>query len=127
MPHDLSLDEVIRFVRHQTGFPDRKPIGPDTLLEAELHVTGLDGPALLEAAERHFAIVIPRDESAFRELFQVGPDEYLFGPEEFDPVGFSALRRRMRNEPRPFWRDLTVSELYQILMRVAGHQGQRAA
>lgn len=108
-----SLDEVIDFVREFTL--TRRETTAQTRIEEDLRVTGGDGADLLEAAEEHFGVALCDPEHGIRPAFGLGPNEYLFGPEGFDPVRFSVLIRWLRGEPKSIIRDLTVAELHEAL------------
>jgi hypothetical protein len=108
-----SLDEVIDFVREFTL--TEREITAQTRIEEDLGVTGDDGADLLIAAEEHFRVALCDPEDGIRAVFGLGPNEYLFGPEGFDPIGLSVLVRWLRGEPKPVFRDLTVAELHEAL------------
>ncbi|MEO1403557.1 MAG: hypothetical protein AAFV72_20245 [Cyanobacteria bacterium J06635_1] len=116
-----SFDEVATFVKTFTHA--RRPITPDTRLEAHLGITGEDGIALIQAAEEHFQLPLASPEHGIRHTFRLGPNEYLFQPEDSDLLGLSSLMRRLRNEPPPVIRDLTVGELHQALLRAYADPG----
>ncbi len=87
---------------------------PETRLDADLGITGDDGLDLIKAAETTFGVSLISDEHGVREAFGLAPDEFLFGTEEFDPIGW--LIGPFINRPQPIIRDLTVSELYQAIV-----------
>lgn len=115
-----SFDEVATFVKTFTH--TRQSITLDTRLEAHLGITGEDGIALIQAAEEHFQLTLASPEHGIRHIFRLGPNEYLFQPEGSDLLRMSGLMRRLRNEPPPIIRDLTVGELHQALLRACTDQ-----
>ena len=122
-----SFDEVVALVRAFTGIGPRHAITPETWLEADLGVTGLDGAELLEQAEREFGVELVPEGSSLREVFDLSPNEYLFGPEGSDPLGVvSLLRWALGKPPLVVVRDLKVGELYE-LTRQAGIQKTESA
>ncbi|MEM9905801.1 MAG: hypothetical protein AAF921_12335 [Cyanobacteria bacterium P01_D01_bin.44] len=110
-----SFGEVATFVKAFTSHS--RPITPDTRLEAHLGITGDDGITLIQAAEDHFHIPLASPEHGIRQTFRLGPNEYLFRPEGRTLLRMGSLMRRLRNEPSPIIRDLTVGELHQALLR----------
>ena len=110
-----TLGNVIAFVRAFTGVKPTRSITASTRLEADLGVTGDDGVLLLQEAERRFGRTLTTPGGGVRGVFGLGPDEFLFGPEGFDPIGLGALVRWMRGDPPPVIRDLTVGELHAAL------------
>lgn len=116
MPN-VELSEVIAFVREYTGVSARRPIGPDIRLEADLDVTGDDGDELLRHAAERFQVDLASRTDGIARALGLGPNEYFFGPEGFDPLGFAELLRRLRGKPRPSYRDLTVGELHLAIQR----------
>lgn len=110
-----TLDNVIAFVRAFTGVSTARSITAATRLEADLGITGDDGVLLLQEAERRFGRTLTTPEGGVRDAFGLGPDEFLFGPEGFDPLGLGALVRWVQGEPPPVIRDLTVGELHAAL------------
>lgn len=97
------------FIREVVGYPDRKAITPETLFENDMGVTGDDGVDLLEATEKRFNV----DWTDFRAVFNLKPDEYLFGPEGFGlfPLWWIGIGRK------PIIRPFTVGELYTVVCR----------
>ncbi|MEM8807824.1 MAG: hypothetical protein AAGF01_17530 [Cyanobacteria bacterium P01_G01_bin.38] len=110
-----SFEEVVAFVK--TLIHTCCPITPDTRLEAHLGITGEDGIALIQAAEEHFQLSLASPEHGIRPAFRLGPNEYLFRPAGRALLKMGSLMRRLRNEPNPIIRDLTVGELHQALLR----------
>lgn len=114
---DIELSEVIAFVREYTGVSERRPIGPDTRLEADLGVTGDDGDELLREAAEQFQVDLASPADGIARTLDLGPNEYFFGPEGFDPLGIGEFVRRLRGKPRARCRDLTVGELHFAIQR----------
>ena len=111
-----SFDEVAALVRAFTAVGSRRAITRETWLEADLGVTGLDGAELLEQAEQEFGVELVPEGSSLREMFGLGPNEYLFGPEGSDPLGVvSLLRWTQGKPPLVVVRDLKVGELYELV------------
>ena len=110
-----SINEVIIFVREFTL--TQRDITAETRLEKDLGVTGDDGVDLLEAAEKHFHVALCDPEEGVRPAFGLGPNEYLFESEGFDPIGLSVLIRWLRGETKPVTRDLTVLELREAVAK----------
>jgi len=112
-----SFEEVVAFVREFTGVRSHQAITGETRLEADLGVTGDDGKDLLCAAVERFRVDLASPENGIAQTLQLGPDEYFFGPEGFDLPGISVLVRWLRGEPRPVYRDLTVGELHEAILK----------
>lgn len=112
-----SLEDVVRFVRDFTG--TRRTLEAETRLDADLGVTGDDGEALLEAAESRFSISLSTARDGIRRTFDLGPNEYLLGPEGLDPLGITVLLRWLRGEPKPMIRDVTIAELHEAIMKAS--------
>jgi hypothetical protein len=127
MPHEPTVVEVADFVRRFAGISPNRPIGSDTRIDADLGITGMEGPELLQAAEEHFDVVLATEENGVRDTFRLGPNEYLFGSEGLDLLGITAIIRLLKGEPRPVVRDLTIEELRQAISRAATPQEERAA
>ena len=109
-----DVSEVINFVRSYTGAGARIEISGATRLEADLGVTGDDGVDLLKAAEQHFGIEFGND---LRPVFQLDPDEVLFGDEGLPIPGLAWVRRLLGGQPPPAVADLTVEQLHSAILR----------
>jgi hypothetical protein len=114
---DPSLDDIVKFVREFAAIGSDHPITAETRLDADLGITGDDGDELLEQAAKRFGAALATPHEGYRTTFALGPNEYLFGSEGFDPFGMSWLIRRIKNEPRPVVRDLTVAQLHEAILR----------
>lgn len=112
-----SFDDVAAFVREVVRPRGDRSITPETRLEADLGVTGDDGTDLLREAEKRFKVTLTRNS------FGLGPNECLFGPEGFDPLG---IIHWIRGLPRLMIRDLTVGELHDAVCRAAEWQDKGA-
>lgn len=121
-----SVEDVVAFVREFTRVGSRQPVNSQTRLEADLGVTGDDGADLLEATAARYGLDHEALGSALVETLGLGPDEFVFGPEGLDLIGIGALVRWVRREPRPSYRDLTVSELHgAVLAASRSHSAAR--
>lgn len=120
-----SLAEVIAFVREFSGWK-RKTIDENTWLEKDLHISGDDGMALLEEAEQFFGVNFPAESGGFRQAFSLAENEYLFHGEGYDFSGLTYLCRRLRGIPPPVIRDLSVGQLYQVLVKLRSNKEQVA-
>lgn len=118
-----SVEDVIRFVRKTTR--SRRTVTAETRIERDLGVTGDDGAELLAAAEGYFGVALSTPEQGFRPTFGLGPNEYLFGPEGLGLLGVPTLIRWLRRQPRPVYRDLTVTELHEAIRRARAVGGAR--
>lgn len=112
-----SFKAVVNFVKAFTF--THRPITSDTRLEAHLGITGENGIKLIQAAETHFNIPLASPEEGIRQTFRLGPNEYLFHPTDSERPKLGAWLSRLRQEPQPIFRDLTVGELHQALLRAA--------
>ncbi len=109
-----TVEDVLQFVRLFTG---TKRSGPSTKIDYDLGVTGGDGPDLLSAAEKHFGVDFPAEDISFKTVFNLGPNEYLFGDEGLDLLNIMGLIRWLRREPAPIVKDLTVLELRDAILK----------
>jgi hypothetical protein len=110
-----SFDEVAAFVREFTAVRPHNPITPDTRLDADLGVAGDDGDDLLHAAMERFGVDLASPDKGIARALGLGPNDYFFRPEGFDPGGISVLIRWMRGEPPPVYRGLTVGDLHKAI------------
>lgn len=86
-----TLSQVIEVVR--SSGEHRKPIDSNTLIEADLHICGIDGEDLLEDCEEAFDVQLATEEDGYRKTFSLAENEYLFTGEGIDflaSVGLSA-------------------------------------
>lgn len=110
-----TLQQVIDFVREISG-DVKSVISGETRLEADLGIAGDDGVELLEEAEKRFGVSFVTEERSFKETFGLGENEYLFTAEGLDLLGVGRLIGWLREEPRAVVRDLTVGELWRVLV-----------
>ena len=120
---DPSLHDVSHFVRSWTGIGSETSIDADTLLEADLGVTGHDGDELLKAAEKVFGVSLSNPDDGYRTTFSLSANEYLFSSEGLDLLGIGALVRRLLRIPGHAVRDLTVGQLHAVIARSAASAG----
>ena len=111
---DVTVDDITAFVRDHQGIGRRRVITPETRFDADLGITGDDGLDLIRAAQAHFGVSLMSEEHGVREAFGLGSDEFLFGPEGFDPIGW--LIGPFMNRPQPIIRDLTAAALFQAIL-----------
>jgi hypothetical protein len=78
-----SFNDVPDFVRAWGRLPARRRICAETQFERDLGITGDDGSALLEAAQTKFGVDLAPNDSGYRTVFGLGPNEYLFNSEGF--------------------------------------------
>ena len=112
-----SFEEVVAFVRDFHSISPRQAIASETRLEADLGITGDDGEDLLLAASERFQVDLLSPKKGISKILGLGPNEYLFGPEGFDPIGITVLVRWLKGKPRPIYRDLTVGELHDSIQK----------
>ncbi|WP_039054780.1 hypothetical protein [Enterobacter sp. Bisph1] len=117
---DPKLEDVIAFVRKCTGCY-REAIDENTLLENDLGVAGDDGDELLQEAEQVFGVSFGREEH-FRALFSLKENEYLFTGEGLDLLGICYLWRKLRGIPEPVFRDLSIAQLHNVLVKLRSKQ-----
>lgn len=116
-----TLLQVIEVVRNSSG-EHRKPIDGDTLIEANLHICGIDGEDLLEDCEKAFGVQLAMEEDGYMKTFSLAENEYLFTGEGIDFFGICRFMRWMRGIPEPVIRDLTVGELHAVLVNAVKAQ-----
>jgi hypothetical protein len=63
-----TLAQVIEVVRKSSG-EHRKPIDSNTLIEAGLHICGMDGEDLLEDCEEAFGVQLATEEDGYMNTF----------------------------------------------------------
>ncbi|MDD5359700.1 MAG: DUF1493 family protein [Sulfurovaceae bacterium] len=112
-----SFEEVVAFVRGFHSISPKQAITSDTLLEADLGITGDDGDDLLLAVSERFQVDLASPEKGISQTLELRPNEFLFGPEGFDPIGITVLIRWLKGEPRPIYRDLTIGELHDAIQK----------
>ncbi|WP_345971005.1 DUF1493 family protein [Sulfurimonas sp. HSL1-6] len=112
-----SFEEIVTFVRDFYSISPRQAIASETRLEADLGITGNDGEDLLHAASERFQVDLLSPKKGIRKILGLGPNEYLFGSEGFDPIGITILIRWFKGEPCPIYRDLTVKELHDAIQK----------
>lgn len=78
-----TLSQVIEVVRNSSG-EHRKPIDSNTLIEADLHICGIDGEELLEDCEEAFGVQLATEEDGYMKTFALAENEYLFTDEGID-------------------------------------------
>lgn len=112
-----TLPDVISFIREYAGLR-KHPIDENSYIENDLHITGDDGVALLQEAEKVFGICFETDEHNLRTLFSMKDNEFLFSSEGLDLFGISRFFARLRGIPDSTVRDLTVGEFHQALVKL---------
>lgn len=65
-----TLSQVIEVVRNSSG-EQRKPIDSNTLIEADLHICGMDGEDLLEDCEEAFGVQLATEEDGYMKTFSL--------------------------------------------------------
>lgn len=113
-----SFAAFVRFLIEFLNLPDGGRITRSTRLERDLGVTGDDGSDLLEAVERAFGVALATPDEGYRPAFGLGPDEYLFHGEG---LGLPLAGRLLR--PSAVVRELTVGELFDVVVRVGRRSG----
>jgi hypothetical protein len=98
------FNDVADFVRAWRRFPAKRRIDPETQFERDLGITGDDGSALLEAAQKKFGVDLAPNEAGYRRIFGLGPNEYLFNSEGFGLSSFTV-------------RAFTVGELHEAIRK----------
>jgi len=106
-----EFNDVADFVRAWHRLPAKRRIDPETQFERDLGITGDDGSALLEAAEKKFGVDLAPNETGYRRIFGLGPNEYPFNSEGF---GLRSLTVRA----------FTVGELHEAILRAHGPGNQ---
>jgi hypothetical protein len=120
---DLSFKRFCEFIRDFAGLSRTKKIGPDTLFENDLGITGDDGCELLEATERRFGIRLSSEKEGYRGTFHLGPNEFLFHSEGFgDPS--DTLTTLFTGHP-PTIRRFKVRELYAAVQDALKQESKR--
>lgn len=120
----LSFPEVAEFVREFAGPEPATSITPQTWIEADLGVTGLDGDRLLQAAAIRFDCQLTGTDG-YITTFGLAPDEYLFRSEGLDLLGIGALADRLLGRANHVVRDLTVGEFHRAICRTKQPQARR--
>jgi hypothetical protein len=77
------FNDVADFVCAWRRLPAKRRIVPETQFERDLGITGDDGVALLEAVQKKFGVDLTPNETDYRRIFGLGPNEYLFNGEGF--------------------------------------------
>lgn len=113
----VTFEDVEAFVRDFAGLQRKRVITPDTRLENDLGITGDDGSELLEKAAAHFGVQLADPVHGYRPTFGLGENEYLFTSEGLDLIGIGELIRKLRKQPRPIIRDLSMQELHNAILR----------
>jgi hypothetical protein len=93
------------------SYPAKRRIGPGTQFERDLGITGDDGSALLEGAQKRFGVNFATYGGGYRNIFGLGPNEYLFNPEGFG-LGVETVRA------------FTVGELHKAIRKAQDLRGQ---
>jgi hypothetical protein len=117
MDHSPTFHEVEAFVRDFARLGRKEVITPDTRLEADLGITGDDGGELLQKAAAHFGVQLADPVHGYRSTFGLGEHEFLFHDEGLDLLGIGVLIRRLRKQPEPRIRELTMGELHNAILR----------
>ena len=107
-----TLSQVIEVVRNSSG-EHRKPIDSNTLIEADLHICGIDG------------VQLATEEDGYRKTFSLAENEYLFTGEGIDFFGICRFIRWIRGIPEPVICDLTVGKLHAALVKAVKEQVKR--
>jgi acyl carrier protein len=115
---ELTFDEFANFIREYWHVSDRKEISPETQFERDLGLTGDDGNDLLEATEKRFGVTLASEEIGVRETFNLGPNEYLFHAEGWDPFPFSFTS--LFDAVEPTVREFTVGALFEAVRKAKG-------
>ncbi len=105
-------------------FAARRPkvITTDSRLEADFHITGDDGDEFLQKVAVHFGVNLADPVYGYRPTFGLEENEYLFHSEGLDLLGIGDLIRRYRKQPEPCYRDLTLGELHNAILRSERNQ-----
>jgi hypothetical protein len=112
---DLTFQEFASFIREYWHVSDGKNVSPETQFERDLGLTGDDGNDLLEATEKRFCVTLASEETGLRETFSLGPNEYLFHAEGWNPFPFrfTSLFDAVESTVREF----TVGELFEAVRK----------
>jgi hypothetical protein len=110
---ELTFDQFADFIREFWRLSSGKQITPDTQFERDLDLTGDDGDELLLATERRFEVKLGSEEKGIRETFNLGPNEYLFHSEGWNPfpLRFTTLFGSEKYTVRRF----TAGELFEAV------------
>ncbi|MFC0682937.1 hypothetical protein ACFFGH_34345 [Lysobacter korlensis] len=108
--------EVAEFVRSFAGLGSAREINPQTRLDADPRITGLDGQEMLQEAAARFSSRLCGPDG-YITTFGLKPNECLFSSEGLDLLGIGALIARLTGESRHTVRDLTVGELHAAICR----------
>jgi hypothetical protein len=115
---DLTFGEFANCIREYWQVSDRKKVSPETQFERDLGQTGDDGNDLLVATEKRFGVTLCSEETEMRETFNLGPNEYLFHSEGWDPFPFRFTS--LLNAVEPTVREFTVGELFEAVRKAKG-------
>lgn len=115
MTRVLSIQNLIQVIRDHQRISPQIAISDDTLLEADLGITGDDGDELLESIEREFGLSFVGTDGTLREAFALKDDEYLFHSEGF---GFFAFIASLFGKDLEKIKSLTVGQLYDVLLAI---------
>jgi hypothetical protein len=85
-----------------------------------LGITGDDGSELLEAAQKKFGVDMAPDESGYRKIFALGPNEYLFNSEVRPVADLMTLFTT------PSVRAFTVGELFAVIQKAKQQREQKS-
>ena len=111
----LAFDEFAEFIRGYWHVSGRKKVSPETQFERDLGLTGDDGDDLLAATEKRFGVTLCSEETGVRETFNLGPNEYLFHSEGWDPLPFTFTS--LLDSIEPTVREFTVGELFEAVRK----------
>jgi hypothetical protein len=115
-----TFNDVADFVCTWGRIPVKRQISSETQFERDLGITGDDGSELLEAAQKKFGVDLAPNESGYRKIFGLGPNEYLFNSEGFGPVaGLITLFTA------PSARAFTVGELFTAIQKAKQPREQK--
>jgi acyl carrier protein len=115
-----TFNDVADFVRAWGRIPVKRQIDPETQFERDLGITGDDGSELLEAAQKKFGVDLAPDESGYRKIFGLGPNEYLF-----NSAGFGPVAGLMTLFTTPSVRAFTVGELFKAIQQAQQPREQK--
>lgn len=109
---EITLANLIDFIRKHQGLAKNQAITGATLLEKDLGITGGDGCELLEAIQKQFNVSFIGADNSIRELFSLQDDEYLFHSEGFSL--FSLLARLFGHDIEKV-KALSIGQLFQAI------------
>jgi acyl carrier protein len=115
-----TFNDVADFVRAWGRIPAKRQIDPETQFERDLGITGDDGSELLKAAQKKFGVDLAPDESGYRKIFGLGPNEYLFNSEGFG-LGAGLMTLFTTSSVRAF----TVGELFKAIQKAQQPKEQK--